>query len=157
MFDNDNWLTVLSSSYAALGLAVSLNPRVSGGTERSVTEARTVVNEATFIDDSDAPSLMSGGSERSLPIDLETGLGRIVRDDAGRIIAIETDGGTDLSLPTNHGEDLVEAAAAKAAVLTPEGQNWVLLCRTSGAEKPKTGPIGGVYGTLVLLEITVLT
>jgi hypothetical protein len=142
-----------------MGLAVSLNPRASGGAERSasVREARTVENEATFINDSDPPSLMGGGSERTLPNGLEMGLGRIVRDDAGRITAIETNDDGDRSSPANHAQDLIETAAATAAVLTPESQSWVLLGRTSGAEKPKTGPIRGVYGTLVLLEITVLT
>jgi Ribosome biogenesis protein Nop16 len=138
----------LSSSYAALGLAVSLNPRASGGAERSasVTEARTVEDGATFINDSDPPSLTSGRNERALPNSLAKGLGRIVRDEAGRIIAVETNCDADPSPPTTYGLDLVEAAAATAAVLTPESQSWVLLGRTSGAEKPKTELIRGVYG-----------
>jgi len=130
-------------NYAALGLAVSLNPRASGGAERSasVTEARTAENEATFINDSDPPSLMNSGSDPTLPNGLAKGLGRIVRDEAGQITVVETNDGADSSSPTTHGLDLVEAAVT---VHTPESQSWVLLGRTFGAEKPKTKLIGAL-------------
>ena len=152
--------SALSSSYAALGLAVSLNPSASGGGERlpSVTEARTLGNGATLINVPETPSCMSNGSEHALSNNLGKGLGRIVRDEAGRIIAVETYDDAEPPPPTIHGLDLVEAAAATAAVLIPESESWVSLGRTSGAEKPKTELISrGMYGTLVLLEITVLT
>lgn len=120
--------TFLSASYAALGLAVSLNPNTSGGTERpaAVTEARTVVNEATFIGDLDAAVMTSGGCDGDLPM----GLGRIVRDEAGRIIAVETNDGVDRPPPSDH-LDLVEEAAA---IRTPESQSWISFGRTSGAK-----------------------
>jgi hypothetical protein len=92
---------------------------------------------------------MNGGSDPTLSNGLAKGLGRIVRDEAGQIIAVETNDGADLSSPTTPGLGLVETAAAAAAILTPESQSWVLLGRTFGAEKPKTELIGGVYGTLV--------
>lgn len=112
-------------------MAVSLNPNTSGGAEcaASVTEARTVVNG---VDNLDPEVLMSGGGDRDLPI----GLGRIVRDEAGRIIAVETNDDVDPP-PSNHRLDLVEAAAA-AAILTPDSQSWISFGRTSGAEKPNT-------------------
>ncbi|KAI0256461.1 ribosome biogenesis protein Nop16 [Lactifluus subvellereus] len=131
-------------NYAALGLAVSLNPRASGGAEHSasVTEARTGENEATFINGSDPPSFMNSGSDPTLPNGLAKGLGRIVRDEAGLIIAVETNDDADPSPPTTHGLGLVETAAA--AALTPESQSWVLLGRTFGAEKPKPELIGAL-------------
>jgi hypothetical protein len=89
---------------------------------------------------------MNGGSDPTLSNGLAKGLGRIVRDEAGQIIAVETNDGADLSPPTTPGLGLVEGAAA---VLTPESQGWVFPGRTFGAEKPKTELIGGVYGTLV--------
>ncbi|KAH9961204.1 ribosome biogenesis protein Nop16 [Lactifluus volemus] len=138
-------------NYAALGLAVSLNPSASGGAERlpSVTEAQTVENGATIINVSETPSCMSNGSEHALPNDLGKGLGRIVRDEAGRIIAVETYDDADPSPPTTHGLDLVEAAAATAAVLIPESESWVSLGRTSGAEKPKAELIRDVSCAIV--------
>jgi len=117
-------------NYAALGLAVSLNPCTAGGTERatSVSEARTEANEVAFIDDSDPTVSMSGGSEQDLP----KGLGRIVKDDSGQIIAIETN--DDISpTPPHHRLDLVEVAAA-ATIHTPENQKW-LFGQTPGAVK----------------------
>jgi len=125
----DNHKTI-RQNYAALGLAVSLNPNTSGGAEcaASVTEALSVVNG---VDDLDPAVSMSGGGDRDLPI----GLGRIVRDEAGRIIAVETN--DDVDPPSsNHPPDLVEEAAA--AIRTPEGQSWISFGRTSGAEKPNT-------------------
>jgi len=124
-------------NYSALGLAVSLNPRTSGGTERtaSVTEARTATNEVVSIDGSDPAASMSGKSDRNLP----KGLGRIVRDEAGQIIIIDTNDDDAGLSPSNHPLELVEAAAATAAVHAPESQSWLLsFGQTSGAEKPKT-------------------
>jgi nucleolar protein 16 len=128
--------TVLFASYSALGLAVSLNPRTSGGTERtaSVTEARTATNEVVSIDGSDPAASMSGRSDRDLP----KGLGRIVRDEAGQIIIIDTNDDDAGLSPPNHPLELVEAAAATAAVHAPESQCWLSFGQTSGAEKPKT-------------------
>jgi hypothetical protein len=130
---------VLFASYAALGLAVSLNPNTSGGAEcaASVTEARSVVNG---VDDLDPAVLMSGGGDRDLPI----GLGRIVKDEAGRIIVVETTDDVDPT-PSNHRLVLVEEAAAE--IRTPDGQSWISFGRTSGAEKPNTALTQGVCGT----------
>jgi len=115
-----------------LGLAVSLNPNTSGGAEcaASVTEAPSVVNG---VDDLDPAVSMNGGGDRDLPI----GLGRIMRDEAGRIIAVETNDDVDTP-PSNHRSDLVEEAAAAAAIRTPDGQSWISFGQTSGAEKPNT-------------------
>ena len=139
------FVTVLFASYAALGLAASLNPNTSGGTEcaASVTEARSVANG---VDNLDPAVLMSGGGERDLPI----GLGRIVRDEAGRIIAVETNDDVDPP-PSNHRLDLVEeaAAAVAAAIRTPDGQSWISFGRTSGAEKPSTALTQGGCGTSI--------
>lgn len=142
--------TVLFASYAALGFAVSLNPNTPGGAEGAapVTEARSVVNG---VDDLDPAGLMSGGGDRDLPI----GLGRIVRDEAGRIIAVETNDDVDPPA-SNHRLDLVEEAAA-AAIRTPAGQSWISFGRTSGTDKPNTAIIQGGCGIQLLLEITVLT
>ena len=131
--------TVLFASYAALGLAISLNPNTSGGAEcaASVTEARSVVNG---VDNLDPAVMMSGGRDRDLPM----GLGRIVRDEAGRIIAVETNDDVDPP-PSNHRLDLVEEAAA-AAIRTPDGQSWISFGRTSGAEKPITALTQGECG-----------
>ena len=131
--------TVLFASYAALGLAISLNPNTSGGAEcaASVTEARSVVNG---VDNLDPAVLMSGGGDRDLPM----GLGRIVRDEAGRIIAVDTN--DDVDPPSNHRLDLVEEAAA-AAIRTPDGQSWISFGRTSGTEKPNTALTQGGCGT----------
>ena len=86
---------------------------------------------------------MSGGGDRDLPI----GLGRIMRDEAGRIIAVETNDDVDPP-PSNHPLDLVEeAAAAAAAIRTPDGQSWISFGRTSGAEKPNTALTQGGCGT----------
>jgi len=117
-------------NYADLGLAVSLNPNTSGGAEcvATVTEALGVVNG---VDNLDPAVLMSGGGDRDLPI----GLGRIVRDEAGQIIAVETNDDVDPP-PSNYRLDLVEAAAAAAAIITPDGQSWTSFGRASGAEKP---------------------
>lgn len=120
--------TFLFVSYAALGLAVSLNPNTSGGTEHpaAVTEARRVVNGAAFIGDFDSAVLTSGESNQDLPI----GFGRIVRDEAGRIIAVETNDDVDRPPPNDH-LDLVEE---EAAIRTPESQSWISFGRTSGAK-----------------------
>ena len=119
--------TFLFVSYAALGLAVSLNPNTSGGTEHpaAVTEARRVVNGADFIGDLDRAVSTSGGRNQDLPI----GLGRIVRDEAGRIIAVETN--DDVDRPSPNGPlHLVDEEAANR---TPESQSWISFGRTSGA------------------------
>jgi hypothetical protein len=128
------------ASYAALGLAVSLNPNTSGGAERaaSVTEARRAVNGAAFIGGLD-PAVLT--SECDLPI----GLGRIVRDEAGEIIAVETNDQVDQSPPNNQ-LDLVEEVAA---IRTPEIQSWLSFGRASGAEKPNTEVIQRECGTLI--------
>jgi Ribosome biogenesis protein Nop16 len=134
---------VLSASYAALGLVVSLNPNTSGGAEcaASVTEARRVANEAAFI--GDPAVLTSGGSNRDLPI----GLGRIVRDEAGRITAVETNDDVDPTPPDrDHRLDLVEAVTA---IRTPESQSWLSFGRTSDAEKPITELIRRECGMLI--------
>ena len=115
VLDEECWITdgifatVLFASYAALGLAASLNPNTSGGAECAapVTDARSVVNG---VDNLDPAVLMSGGGDRDLPI----GLGRIVRDEAGRIIDVETNDDVDPP-PSNHRLDLVEEVAAAAA------------------------------------------
>jgi hypothetical protein len=127
------------ASYAALGLAISLNPNTSGGAERaaSVTEARRVVNGAAFIGGVDTAVSMSD-------CDLPIGLGRIVRDEAGQIIAVETNDQVDRS-PPNHQLDLVEEVGA---IRTPEIQSW-LFGRESGAEKPNTELIQRECGTLI--------
>lgn len=124
-------------------MAISLNPNTSGGAEcaASVTEARSVVNGVGNLD---PEVLMSGGGDHDLPI----GLGRIVRDEAGRIIAVETNDDVDPP-PSNHRLDLVEAAAAAAAILTPDSQSWISFGRTSGAEKPNTALTQGERGTLI--------
>ncbi len=143
--------TVLFASYAALGLAASLNPNTSGGAEcaASVTEARSVVNG---VDNLDPAVLMSGAADRDLPI----GLGRIVRDEAGRIIAVETND-DDVDPPaSNHRLDLVEEAAA-AAIRTPDGQSWISFGRASGAEKPNTALTQGGCGTPIASGDNVLT
>ena len=113
-----------------MGLVVSLNPNTPGGTERaaSVTEARSVANEAAFI--GDPAVLTSGGSDRDLPI----GLGRIVRDEAGQITAVETNDDVDPT-PPDHQLDLVEAVTA---ICTPESQSWLSFGRTSDSEKSIT-------------------
>ena len=86
--------------------------------------------------------LMSGGGDRDLPI----GLGRIMRDEAGRIIAVETN--DDVDPPqSNHRLDLVEEAAAATAIRTPDVQSWISFGRTSGAEKPSTALTQGGCGT----------
>jgi len=120
-------------NYAALGLAVSLNPSPSGGWERaaSVTEARTVANEAPSIDGSDPTVSMSGGSDHELP----KGLGHIVKDEAGQIIAVETNDNVDLC-PPDHRLDLVDETAAVAAIHAPVCQRWTSFGQTSGTEKP---------------------
>jgi hypothetical protein len=106
-------------------------------------EARSVVSGAAFVDDLDPAVMMSGGSDHDLPI----GLGRIVRDEAGRIVAVETNDDVDPP-PSNDRLDLVEEAAAAAATIrTPESQSWMLFGRTSGAEKPNTALTQGECGT----------
>ena len=151
VYDRECWIineiiaTVLFASYAALGLAVSLNPNTSGGAECavSVMEARSIVNGAAFVDGLDPAVMMSGGSDRDLPI----GLGRIVRDEAGRIVAVETN--DDVDPPSSNDRlDLVEEAAAAASTIrTPESQSWILFGRTSGAERPNTALTQGECGT----------
>ncbi len=102
-------------------------------------EARSIVNGAAFVDGLDPAVMMSGGSDRDLPI----GLGRIVRDEAGRIVAVETNDDVD---PPSDRLDLVEEAAA-ATIRTPESQSWILFGRTSGAERPNTALTQGECGT----------
>jgi len=130
-------------NYAALGLAVSLNPNTSGGTEHpaAVTEARRVVNGAAFIGDLDPAVLTSGESNQDLPI----GLGRIVRDDAGRIIAVETNDNVDRPPPNDH-LGLVEE---EAATCTPESQSWISFGRTSGANSELIQPLCDVFRAAV--------
>jgi len=80
---------------------------------------------------------MSGGSGRDLP----KGLGRLVKDEAGKIIAVETNDDVDLS-PPDHRLDLVESLAAAVAIHTQECQRWISFGQTSGTEKPITDLIG---------------
>jgi nucleolar protein 16 len=133
----------LASSYAALGLAASLNPRESGGAECAapVTQARTATNEAAFIDGLEPPPLMSSGGSNGVP----SGLGRIIRDETGQVVAVETGDDMDSSLPPRE-RDLVEEAAA-TAILSPECQSWVLLGHMSRTEDPKFDIIQGECGT----------
>jgi len=125
-------------NYAALGLAVSLNPNTSGGTEHpaAVTEARRVVNGADFLGDLDPAVSTSGGRNQDLPI----GLGRIVRDEAGRIIAVETNDNVDRP-PPNDPLHLVDEAANR----TPESQSWISFGRTSGANSELIQPLCDVF------------
>ncbi|KAI9458021.1 ribosome biogenesis protein Nop16 [Russula earlei] len=113
-------------NYAALGLAVSLNPHTSGGAERpaTVTEAQTAANENAFVDD--LAMSMSGGSEHDLP----KGLGRIVRDHAGHITTVEYVDPTSLDRRL----DLVEVAAA-AIIHTPENRKWFSFGQTPDTVK----------------------
>ncbi|KAI0273783.1 ribosome biogenesis protein Nop16 [Gloeopeniophorella convolvens] len=118
-------------NYAALGLAVSLNPNTAGGVEcaAAVTEARTAANEATSIDASGPSVSTSGGIDRDIP----QGFGRIVRDEHGRVIAVDAN---DDEQPSSELMELVEDRAAGAA-LAPESQSWISLGRGAGAEKPQ--------------------
>jgi hypothetical protein len=85
--------------------------------------------------------LTSGGSDCDLP----AGLGRIVRDEAGRITAVETNDDVDPT-PPDHRLDLVEEVTA---IRTPESQSWLSFGRTSDAEKPITELIGRECGMLI--------
>jgi hypothetical protein len=76
---------------------------------------------------------MSGGSDRDLP----KGFGRIVKDEAGQVIAVETNVDVDPP-PPDHRLDLVEVAAAAAAIRTQECQRWTSFGPTAGAGKPNT-------------------
>src|ERR1700761_6092529 len=133
----------LASSYAALGLAASLNPRESGGAERAapVTQARTATNEAAFISGLEPPPLMSSGGGNGIP----SGLGRIIRDETGQVVTVETGDNMNSPLPAHEG-DLVEEVAA-AAILSPECQSWVSLGHMSRTEDPKIDIIQGECGT----------
>ncbi|KAI9465971.1 ribosome biogenesis protein Nop16 [Lactarius psammicola] len=120
-------------NYAALGLAASLNPRASGGAERAapVTQARTATNEVPPINVLEPPPFMSGGCSNGVP----SGLGRIIRDETGQVVAVETGDDIDSLLPTRE-RDLVEEAAA-AAILSSECQSWVSLGHMPSTEDPK--------------------
>jgi hypothetical protein len=83
---------------------------------------------------------MSGGSDRDLP----KGFGRIVRDEAGEIITVKTIDDVDLS-PPDQRLDLVEVAAAEAAIHTQEYQRWISFGQTPGAEKPNIDLIRREY------------
>jgi len=120
-------------NYAALGLAASLNPRSSGGAERAapVTQARTATNEVACINGMEPPPLMSGGGSNDIP----SGLGRIIRDETGQVVAVETGDELEPPLPTRE-RDLVEEAAA-TAILSSECQSWVSLGHMPSTEDPK--------------------
>lgn len=128
----DNHKTV-RQNYAALGLAASLNPKSSGGAERaaSVTQARTATNEVACINGPEPPPLMSSEGSNGIP----SGLGRIIRDETGQVVAVETGDDMDSPLPTRE-RDLVEEAAA-AAVLSLECQSWVSLGHMPSTEDAK--------------------
>lgn len=69
-----------------------------------------------------------------------------MRDEAGRIIVVETN--DDVDPPqSNHRLDLVEEGAAATAIRTPDVQSWISFGRTSGAEKPSTALTQGGCGT----------
>jgi len=68
---------------------------------------------------------MCGGGSNGVP----SGLGRIIRDETGQVVAVETGDDIDSPLPTRE-RDLVEEAAA-AAILSSECQSWVSLGHTS--------------------------
>jgi len=84
---------------------------------------------------------MCGGGSNGVP----SGLGRIIRDETGQVVAVETGDDIDSPLPTLE-RDLVEEAAA-AAILSSECQSWVSLGHTSGTEDPKIDIIRGEHGT----------
>ncbi|KAL1710053.1 ribosome biogenesis protein Nop16 [Schizophyllum commune] len=73
----------VKQNYAALGLAYSLNPIASGGTENS-TRAATQQSTPESVEQPTAST--SQTSEKSA---IPKGHGRIVRDDAGNIIRVE--------------------------------------------------------------------
>jgi len=120
-------------NYAALGLAASLNPRSSGGAERAapVTQARTSTNEVACANGLEPPPLTSSGGSNGIP----SGLGRIIRDETGQVVAVETGDDMDSPSPTRE-RDLVEEAAA-AAVLSSECQSWISLGHMPSNEAPK--------------------
>ena len=74
---------VATFSYAALGLAYSLNPIASGGTENS-TRAATQQSTPESVEQPTAST--SKTSEKSA---IPKGHGRIIRDEAGNIIRVE--------------------------------------------------------------------
>ena len=74
---------VATYSYAALGLAYSLNPIASGGTENS-TRAATQQSTPESVEQPTAST--SKTSEKSA---IPKGHGRITRDEAGNIIRVE--------------------------------------------------------------------
>jgi len=128
-------------NYAALGLAASLNPREFGGAERAtpVTQARTTLNEAPFVNGLEPAPFMSSGGKNGIP----SGLGRIIRDETGQVVAVETGDDMDSPLPARE-RDLVEEAAA-AAILPPECQSWVSLGHMSRTEDPKIDIIQALH------------
>ena len=84
---------------------------------------------------------MSSGGSNGIP----SGLGRIIRDETGQVVAVETGDDMDPPLPTRE-RDLVEEAAA-AAVISSECQSWVSLGHMPGTEDPKIDIIRGECGT----------
>ncbi|KAI4525791.1 hypothetical protein K525DRAFT_260616 [Schizophyllum commune Loenen D] len=73
----------VKQNYAALGLAYSLNPIASGGTENS-TRAATQQSTPESVEQPTAST--SKASEKSA---IPKGHGRIIRDEAGNIIRVE--------------------------------------------------------------------
>jgi nucleolar protein 16 len=84
---------------------------------------------------------MSSEGSNGIP----SGLGRIIRDETGQVVAVETGDDMDSPLPTRE-RDLVEEAAA-AAVLSLECQSWVSLGHMPSTEDAKIDIIRGECGT----------
>ncbi|KZV75771.1 hypothetical protein PENSPDRAFT_599409 [Peniophora sp. CONT] len=108
-------------NYAALGLAVSLNPRASGGSEGpqnfASADAEAITRQA------EASGSLNSLDEvtRVVP----KGFGRIVRDEDGNIVDVEMneddeDEGDEVSVDDRGG--LVEE---KASVIVSEAASWV--------------------------------
>lgn len=145
--DGRIWVGVIGS-YAALGLAHTLSPLDTGGSE--VARRRDECPSAPAGDASGASSSGSGdeqprGTEDGGGVRVPKGFGRIVRDDAGNVVDVElggddAEGGGELGLAG--GRDWVdEWDQSGAANITASAAGWLLQDSREGS-----GPSGVVRG-----------
>ena len=126
-------------SYAALGLATSLNPRVAGGVERVTADTEDNGDIIEVDMTSSEPSLSTHKADANSG-SLPKGHGRIVRDEQGNVVEVEMEDEVDDEAPEE--EPLIEE---RASGVTPETKDWV----TMPARKQATEVVQGKHSMSV--------
>ncbi|THH20357.1 hypothetical protein EW146_g981 [Bondarzewia mesenterica] len=125
----------LGPTYAALGLAASLNPKVAGGVER--VQANTEEKGEADVDMTSLETTSSTmGDVRNG--DIPKGYGRIIRDEEGNAVSVEMEDEEEADGPEK--EELIEE---RVSGVTPETKSWVTLGQEIGRDRAESEIVQG--------------